>query len=90
MADITSFAGISADELTEVQLNAIIEKINLAIYNIAANRFESVHFAEFGAGGHKKDTAPLLAALLSAKKTYEDALRDLPFEGTSLYDDPDL
>jgi hypothetical protein len=88
MADITSFDGISGSARTAAQLQAMVEKIDLAIYNLL-NEDKSAGVS-YRIGDRRVDRAGYLRWLLEARKTYERQLKSLPAWEVSVYDDPDL
>jgi hypothetical protein len=88
MADITSFDGVSGTPRTATQLQALIEKIDLAIYNLL-NTDKSAGMT-YRVGDRVMDRAGYLGWLLDARKTYERQLAALPAWETTVYDDPDL
>jgi len=88
MADITSFDGISAAARTAGQLLALIEKIDLAIYNLL-NEDKNAGVS-YRIGDRRVERAAYLRWLLDARKTYSQQLARLPAWETSVYDDPDL
>ncbi len=88
MADITSFDGVSGSARTAAQLLAIIEKIDLAIYNLL-NTDKSAGVS-YRIGDRTIDRDGYLLWLLNARKTYERQLASLPEWQATVYDDPDL
>ncbi len=88
MADITSFSGVSAAALTAAQLLAIIEKIDLAIYNLLNT--DKNAGVSYRVGDRTIDRDGYLLWLLDARKTYERQLASLPAWEPTVYDDPDL
>jgi hypothetical protein len=88
MADITNFDGVSAGARTAGQLLALIEKIDLAIYNLV-NEDKNAGIS-YRIGDRHVDRAGYLRWLLDARKTYVRQLTSLPAWETSVYDDPDL
>jgi hypothetical protein len=88
MPDITSFDGVSAGARTAAQILAIIEKIDLAIYNLLnTDKNAGVNYR---IGDRTIDRDGYLLWLLDARKTYERQLAALPAWETTVYDDPDL
>jgi hypothetical protein len=88
MADITSFDGISGSARTAPQLLALIEKIDLAIYNILNT--DKNAGVTYRVGDRILDRNGYLNWLLEARKTYARQLASLPAWETTVYDDPDL
>jgi hypothetical protein len=86
MPDITSFDGVSASQRTAAQVLAIIEKIDLAIYNLLAT--DKNAGVTYRVGDRVIDRDGYLLWLLDARKTYERQLAALPSWETSVYDDP--
>ena len=76
MPDITSFDGVTASSRTAEQLLAIIEQIDLAIYNLPnADKNAGVSYR---VGDRVIDRDGYLLWLLDARKTYEKQLNGLP------------
>ena len=88
MPDITSFDGVSGTARTAAQLHALIEKIDLAIYNLLASDKNAA--ISYRVGDREIDREGYLLWLLDARKTYERQLAALPAWDTSVYDDPDV
>ena len=88
MADITSFDGISAAARTAAEVLAIIEKIDLAIYNLVAGGKNAG--ARYRVGNRTLDRDGYLRWLLDARRLYQRYLANLPVWETTVYDDPDL
>jgi hypothetical protein len=88
MADITNFDGVSGTPRTAAQILAIIEKIDLAIYNLL-NTDKSAGIS-YRIGDRTIDRDGYLLWLLDARKTYERQLAALPQWEATVYDDPDL
>jgi hypothetical protein len=88
MADITDFDGVAGTPRTAAQLLAIIEKIDLAIYNLLHT--DKNAGISYRIGDRTIDRDGYLLWLLDARKTYERQLAALPAWETTVYDDPDL
>ena len=88
MPDITSFTGVSAGARTAAQILAIIEKLDLAIYNLLnTDKNAGINYR---VGDRTIDRDGYLLWLLDARKTYERQLAALPSWEATVYDDPDL
>lgn len=85
MPDITSFEGISAGARTAEQLLAIIEKIDLAVYNLLTSN--SAGAESYRIGDREINRDGYLLWLLDARKTYEKQLAALPAWQMTVYDD---
>ena len=88
MADISNFDGISGSFRTAAQLLAIIEKIDLAVYNLL-NTDKSAGVS-YRVGDRTYDREGYLRWLLDARKTYQQQLESLPAWEETVYDDPDV
>ncbi len=88
MADITTFDGISAGARTAAQVLAIIEKIDLLVYNLLS--MDKNACVSYRIGDRVIDRDGYLLWLLDARKTYEKQLAALPAWETTVYDDPDV
>lgn len=90
MADITSISELTGeDALTERQINKIINRINIAIYNITAGKFDAVDHTEFGVSGNRTEPSKTLAQYRNLLKFYKDMLEELPVYEVSQYDNPE-
>ena len=88
MPDITSFDGISGSARTAEQVLAIIEKIDLIVYNLL-NEGKNAAIT-YKIGDRTIDRNGYLLWLLDARKTYERLLSSLPAWEPTVYDDPHL
>lgn len=88
MADISSFDGVSADPLTEDQINAIIVRIDLNIYNLLANKYDLMPHQEHGSAGHSSDPDKLVAELRKTREMYVAMLDQIPVMEITELDDP--
>lgn len=88
MPDISSFDGITGQPRTAAQLLAILEKIDLAIYNLL-NEDKNAGIS-YRIGDRSVDRAGYLRWLLEARRLYTQQLSALPAWEVSIYDDPDL
>ncbi|MCS6976046.1 MAG: hypothetical protein NZM31_03420 [Gemmatales bacterium] len=88
MSDITSFEGVSGQPRTAEQLLAILEKIDLAIYNLL-NEDKNAGIS-YRIGERSVERAGYLRWLLEARRLYMQQLASLPAWQVSVYDDPDL
>lgn len=88
MPDLTSFDGVSAGSRTAGQLLAILEKIDLAVYNLLTNSGPAG--PSYRIGDREVDRDGYLLWLLDARKTYEKQLAALPAWETTHYADPDV
>lgn len=90
MTDITSITEIpDGDDLSEAQMKAIVNRIDVIIFNVLAGKWDLVPYAEFGEAGHRKDPDKMIAALKSLREMWVLKMRELPFNGISVLDDPD-
>ncbi len=93
MADITSVDDIVAGrDLTEAEIQSLINRIDLTIYNIMdpAKKWASVPYTEHGIEGHSKDPAKQLESLRKLRGVYEEMLTSVPSYQISQWDDPSL
>jgi len=93
VADITSVDSIVAGrDLTEAEIQSILNRIDLTIYNIIdpAKKWASVPWTEHGIEGHSKDPAKQLDALRKLKEHYEGLLVSIPSYQLSQWNDPSL
>lgn len=90
MPDVSDFNDVSADALTESQIQGIIRRIDLNIYNILRNKWDAVDYAEFGTAGHRQDGTKLLAELREQRKFYAGLLEELPVFEVTEWDDEDV
>jgi hypothetical protein len=88
MADISNFDGISGTARTAAQLLALIEKIDLAIYNLVSS--DKNAGVSYRVGDRTYDREGYLRWLLDARQTYQQQLASLPAWEETVYDDPDL
>jgi hypothetical protein len=89
MADVASFDGISADPLSYDQIQAIINQIDLNIYNLMLEgKNATLYYQQNGPAGKMADHARALEALMLAKKQYQVMLDQIPYEVHSQFDDP--
>lgn len=88
MADITNFDGVSGAARTAAQLLAIIEKIDLAVYNLLNT--DKNAGVSYRVGDRSYDRDGYLRWLLEARKEYQQQLAALPSWEETVYDDPDL
>jgi hypothetical protein len=88
MADITSFDGVAGTPRTAAQLMALIEKIDLAIYNLLNT--DKNAGVTYKVGDRTLDREGYLRWLLDARHTYVRQLQSLPAWEATVYDDPDL
>ena len=87
MADVTEIP--DGEELTAAQVQSIINRISLNIYNITAGKWDALDHAEFGAVGKKYEPTKLLAELREQLKYWENRLAGLDsYEENTVYDDP--
>lgn len=87
MADVTEIP--DGDELTAVQIDSIISRISLNIYNILAGKWDALDHAEFGAVGKKVEPSKLLAELREQLKFWQDQRAGYDtYEEITVYDDP--
>jgi hypothetical protein len=89
MPDITSFDNIGAGPRTAAQLQALIEKVDLAIYNLL-NSADKDAGVDYRIGDRWVDRAGYLEWLLATRRTYERQLSGLPAWETTVYDDPSI
>ena len=81
MADLENLNDVSGGELSEGQIRAILNQIDLDVLNLlrdgklAASKYTA---AGPSSGGQKMDRASGLLALLAAREKYESLLRALP------------
>ncbi len=87
MADVSNFDNVSADALTEAQIQGIIRRIELNIYNILAGKWDAVDYAEFGDAGHRRDGTKLLAELRQQLAFWQGRLDSLPVFEVTEWDD---
>lgn len=93
VADITSVDDIVAGrDLTEAEIQSILNRIDLTIYNIIdpAKKWASVPYNEHGSEGHSKDPAKQLDALRNLRGFYHEMLNSVPSYQVSQWDDPSL
>jgi len=90
MADVPDLTGISATPHTAAQLQAIINRIDVNLYNMLANKWDLVDYAEFGMTGHKKEPSKMLEQLRALRRFYLDLLQEIPAEYYTQYDDPSV
>ena len=88
MADITDFSSVSGEELSEAQILGIINRIDLNVFNILANKWDAVPYAEFGSAGHRKDPDKLLKELRQLRAMYVAKLQEIPAFEVTVWDDP--
>lgn len=89
MADVSSFDGISADPLTTQQIQAIINRIDLNIYNLMGDgKLCAIRNGQNGPTGTQVDRSVGLAELRRTREFYVKMLEDQPFEVRHQYDDP--
>ena len=89
MPDITSFDGVGGSARTAAQLMAILEKIDLAVYNLL-NSTDKDAGASYRVGDRHLDRAGYLRWLLDARTEYRRQLARLPAWETTVYADPDV
>jgi hypothetical protein len=88
MADIANFDAVAGAARTAAQLLGLIEKIDLAIYNlINTGKDAGINYT---VGDRSVDRDGYLQWLLSARKTYVLQLASLPAWEATVYDDPDV
>ena len=97
MAEITDLSGISADPVTPEQIHGMIQKIDVAIYNIVFGNgtFGGLDIKELGPAGHESEPSKLLAELRALRKMYVDMLNNPGAMGDNVivrseWDNPDL
>ena len=93
MADITSLDDIvTGRDLTEAEIQGILNRIDLTIYNIMdpARKWASLPYTEHGIEGHSKDPAKQLESLRKLRGFYEGMLNSVPAYQISQWDDPSL
>jgi hypothetical protein len=89
MPDITSFDGLAAGPRSAAQLFAILEKIDLAVYNLL-NSDQPDAAVDYRIGDRRVDRAGYLHWLLETRRHYERQLASLPAWETTVYDDPSV
>lgn len=88
MSEATSFEGISASARSEAQLLAIIEKIDLRIYNFLST--DAPLGTKYRVGDREMDHNGYLEWLLESRRVFDRALSALPAWEVTVYEDPDL
>jgi hypothetical protein len=79
MADLSDLNGLDGALLTEAQIQAILNQIDLDVLNLLRDgKLAASKYATPGPGGETMDRAAGLLALLSAREKYEALLRSLP------------
>jgi hypothetical protein len=77
MPDLTDFNGLDGSPLTEAQLQAILNQIDLDVLNLLRDgKLSTSRYA--ATGGETMDRAAGLLALLAAREKYETLLKTLP------------
>lgn len=76
MPDVTSFEGVAGSPRTASQLLALIEQIDLTIYNLLTNPAKAGF--RYRLGDREIDRDGYLLWLLDARKTYQTQLAALP------------
>jgi hypothetical protein len=88
MPEVTSFEGIAGQPRTAAQLLAILEKIDLALYNLLLEGAGSA--VSYRLGERQVERSAYLRWLVEARRLYTEQLSQLPSWQVSVYDDPDL
>ena len=91
MADVTSLDGISAVPHTAGQIQAIVNKIEILIYNIAAGgKWDAAAYKELGLTGHEFDPEGAMRQLRKWHKHLVQMLQEMPAEFYTQWDDPSV
>lgn len=90
MADVANLDGISGTPHTAAQIQAIINRIDVNIYNCLAGKWDLVDYAEFGSAGHKMEPSKMLEQLRKWREYYVTLLQEIPVEVYTQWDDPSV
>jgi hypothetical protein len=84
MSDLSDLNDLEGSALTEGQLRAILNQIDLDVLNLLREgKLAASKYVTPGPGGAAMDRAAGLEALLAAREKYEALLRSLPAWETS-------
>ena len=79
MTDLPDLSSLSADELTDDQLRAILAQIDLDIVNLLRDgKLSALKYGVAGPAGQQTDRAANLHALLAAREHYQQLLAARP------------
>lgn len=90
MADLTSLSQLGdGSALTEAQIQAIINQIDLNIVNLMRDgKLGAARHQQYGAEGGEVDRSGAMREMMKARAIYEQMLHNIPSEIQSQYDDP--
>lgn len=79
MSDLTNLNNLDGTPLTEAQIRAILNQIDLDVLNLLRDgKLAASKYVTPGPAGESMDRAAGLLALLSAREKYEALLKALP------------
>jgi hypothetical protein len=79
MSDLTDLNDLDGTPLSEAQIQAILNQIDLDVLNLLRDgKLAASKYARPGPGGESMDRASGLLALLAAREKYEALLKSLP------------
>ncbi len=88
MTDLSDLSSLSGQELTESQIQGILDQIDLDITNLLRDgKLSALKYGLDGPAARMTDRAANLRALLEARRYYENLLRSLPAWQVSRHED---
>ena len=87
MADLTDLSSVAGTELSEQQVQGILNQIDLDITNLVRDgKLSALNYATGGQAGRSSDRAGNLRALLEARAHYQTLLENRPSWNVNQFD----